>query len=55
MREVDHVEGGYKGKKNQFQNSYILPQITNMNFNPSFYARKPESQIINQTRSFQRV
>ena len=55
MREVDHVEGGYRGKKKQFQNYHISLQITNNNFNSSFPARKPEPQIKNQIENLQRV
>ena len=54
-REVDHVEGDYRVKKYQFQNYHTLPQIANINFNPSFPTRKPDPQIKNQTKSFQRV
>jgi len=46
-REVDHVEGDYRGRKYQFQNYHTLPQIANINFNPSFPTRKPEPQIKN--------
>jgi hypothetical protein len=39
--EVDHVEGGYKNKKSQFQN-YKTPfpssQIAKINFNSPFLA-----------------
>jgi hypothetical protein len=50
--EVDHIKGGYKGKKNQFQNYHTPPQIANINFNPSFPTRKPEPQMKDQTKSF---
>jgi hypothetical protein len=44
-KEVDHVEGSYRGRKNPFQNYHTpssSPQIANINFNSSFTARKPE-------------
>jgi hypothetical protein len=41
-KEVDHIEGGYRGRKNQFQNYHTSPQITNINFNPLFPAKKLE-------------
>jgi hypothetical protein len=47
-KEVDHVEGSYRGKKNQFPN-YRTPspssQIVIINFNPLFPTRKLEPQI----------
>jgi hypothetical protein len=54
-KEVDHVEGGYRGRKNKFQNYHTSPQIAKIKFNPSFLTRKPKPQIKNQTKSFQRV
>jgi hypothetical protein len=50
-KEVDHIEGGYRGRKNQFQNYHTSPQITNINFNPLFPAKKLEPQIKNQTKN----
>jgi hypothetical protein len=44
-KEVDHIEGNYRGRKNPFQNYHTLsysPQIANINFNSSFPVRKPE-------------
>jgi hypothetical protein len=44
-KEVDHVEGSYRGRKNPFQNYHTpssSPQIANINFNSSFTARKPQ-------------
>ena len=52
MREVNHAEDGFRGKKNQLQNYHTPPQIANINFNPSFPAKKLEPQIKNQTKSF---
>jgi hypothetical protein len=46
-KEADHVEGGYMGRKNPFQKYHTpssSPQITNINLNSSFPARKPEPQ-----------
>jgi hypothetical protein len=54
-KEVDYVEGDYNGRKNQFQNYHTPAQIANINFNLSFPAKKPEPQIKNQTKNFQKV
>ena len=47
-KEVDHVEGSYRSRKNQFQNYHSSPQIANINPNSSFPARKPEPQTKHQ-------
>jgi hypothetical protein len=50
-KEVDHVEGSYRGRKNPFQKyhtPYPLPQISNINLNPTFPTRKPEPQTKHQ-------
>jgi hypothetical protein len=50
-KEVDYVENGNKGRKNLFQNYHTpssLSQITNINFNSSFPAKKPEPQTKHQ-------
>jgi hypothetical protein len=52
MKEVDHVEGDYKSRKNPFQNYHtpsLSPQISNINLNPTFPTRKLEPQIKHQT------
>jgi len=41
-REVDHVEDGCRGRKNQFQNYHIPSQIANINLNSPFPTKKPE-------------
>jgi hypothetical protein len=51
-KEVDYVEGGYRGRKNKFQNYHTSPKIAKIKFNPSFLTRKPKPQIKNQTKSF---
>ena len=46
-KEINQVKGGYKSKKNQFQNYNTpspLSQIININFNSSFPAKKFEPQ-----------
>jgi hypothetical protein len=35
-KEVDHVEGGYKGKKNSFQKYHTPSQIANINLRKSW-------------------
>jgi hypothetical protein len=50
-KKINHVKGGYKGRKKPFQNyhnSSSSPQIANINFNPSFPTRKPKPQIKNK-------
>jgi len=50
-KEVDHVEGSYRGRKNAFQKYHTpssLPQISNINLNPTFTTRKPEPQTKHQ-------
>jgi hypothetical protein len=59
-KDVDHIEGGYEGKKNHFQNYNTLSlssQIANVNFNSLFPTKKPETQdnrVKNQTKSLPR-
>jgi hypothetical protein len=46
-KDVDHIKGGYRDKKNHFQNyntSSPSPQIANINFNSPFPVKKPEAQ-----------
>jgi hypothetical protein len=46
-KEVDHVEGSYRGRKNPFQKYHTpspSPLISNINLNPTFPTRKPEAQ-----------
>jgi len=53
IKKVDHIEGGYKGRKNQFQNYHTSSQIANIN--SLFLTRKPEPQNFqtkNQTENF---
>jgi hypothetical protein len=50
-KEVDHVKGGYRGRKNPFQNYHSpspSPQISNINLNPICPTRKPEGQTKHQ-------
>ena len=50
-KEVDHVEGSYRGRKNPFQKYHtppFSPQIANIILNSSFPARKPEPQTKHQ-------
>jgi len=50
-KEVDHVEGSYKGRKNPFQKYHTpspSPQISNVNLNLTFPTRKPEPQAKHQ-------
>jgi hypothetical protein len=50
-KEVDHVDGSYRGRKNPFQNYHtpsFSPQIANINLNSSFPARKPEPHTKHQ-------
>ena len=57
IKEVDHVEGGYRGKKNSFQNYHTSPQITNINLKSPFLTRKPKPQNFQakkQTENFPR-
>jgi hypothetical protein len=42
MKQVNHVDGGHKGKKNQFQNYHTPSQIANINLNSIFPTKKPE-------------
>ena len=56
-REVDHVEDGCRGRKNQFQNYHTPSQIANINLNSSFPTKKPESlnfQAKSQIENFQK-
>jgi hypothetical protein len=53
IKKVDYIEGGYKGRKNQFQNYHTSSQIANIN--SLFLTRKPEPQNFqakNQTENF---
>jgi hypothetical protein len=53
IKKVDHIEGGYKGRKNQFQNYHTSSQIANIN--SLFLTRKPKPQNFqakNQTENF---
>ena len=55
MKEGDHVEGGYKGRTNQFQNYHAPSQISNINLNSSFLTKKlkPQNfQVKNQVENF---
>jgi len=50
-KEVDHVEGSYRGRKNPFQKYHtpsFSPQITNINLKSSFPTRKPKPQTKHQ-------
>jgi hypothetical protein len=50
-KEVNHVEGSYRGRKNPFQKyhtSSFSPQIANINLNSSFPDRKPKPQTKHQ-------
>jgi len=50
-KEVDHVEGSYRGRKNPFQKYHtpsFSPQIANINLNSFFPAKKPEPQTKHQ-------
>jgi hypothetical protein len=52
-KEIDHVEGGYKGRKNQ--NYHTPSQIANININSPFPTKKPEPQnfqVKNQIENF---
>jgi len=56
-KEVDHIKGNYRGRKNPFQNYHtpsFSPQIANINFNSSFTSRKPEPQTKHQRIQEQR-
>ena len=47
-KEVDHIEGGYKGKSTQFPKCNPSPsQIANINFNSPFSTKKTENHIGN--------
>jgi hypothetical protein len=41
MKKVDHVEGSYRGRKNQFQNNHTPSQIVNINLNFPFPTKNP--------------
>jgi hypothetical protein len=50
-KEVDHVEGSYRGRKNPFQKYHtpsFSPRIANINLNSSFPAKKPKPQTKHQ-------
>jgi len=50
-KEVDHIEGSYRGRKNPFQKYHtpsFSPQIVNINLNSSFPTRKSEPQTKHQ-------
>jgi len=50
-KEVDHIEGSYRGRKNPFQKYHtpsFSPQIANINLNSSFPTRKSEPQTKHQ-------
>jgi len=50
-KEIDHVEGSYRVRKNPFQKYHTpspSPQISNINLNPTFPTRKPEPQTKHQ-------
>jgi hypothetical protein len=50
-KEVDHIEGSYRGRKNLFQKYHtpsFSPQIVNINLNSSFPTRKSEPQTKHQ-------
>jgi hypothetical protein len=55
--KVDNIEGGYKRKKNNFQNFNTRTpssQIADINLNSYFSTKKPETQnnpINNQTKN----
>ena len=56
-KEVDHIEGGYKGKNTRFPKyNPSSSQVANINFNSPFSTKRPENQIgnlpKNQIRSF---
>ena len=45
-KEVDHIEGGYKGKNNQFPKCNPSPsQIANINFNSPFCTKKTRTTL----------
>jgi hypothetical protein len=39
-KEVDHVESGYIGRRNSFQNYHTPSQIANINLNSPFPTKK---------------
>jgi hypothetical protein len=55
-KDVDHIKGGYKGKKNHFQNYNVSSpssQIDNINFNSPYPTKNQTqtSQVNNQTKN----